>query len=89
MRVGLDLVEGEALALAVAVAERALASPRGQAVSRTIARQARANVWAIGAWIAAPTDRLTAVAWFVRAARYWPWNLGVYKGIVKACLNRA
>jgi glycosyltransferase involved in cell wall biosynthesis len=72
----------------VAVAERALLSPRGQSVSRTIARQARANVWAIGAWIAAPTRPFTAITWFLRAARYWPWNIDIYKGIVKACIHR-
>jgi glycosyltransferase involved in cell wall biosynthesis len=72
----------------VAVAERALSSLRGQSVNRTIARQARANVWAIGAWIAAPTDRLTALTWFMRAARHWPWNIDFYKGMVKCCLNR-
>jgi glycosyltransferase involved in cell wall biosynthesis len=72
----------------VAVIDRALSSPRGQRVSRAIARQARANVWAIGAWIAAPTDRLTAIAWFVRAARIWPWNVAFYKGVLKCCLNR-
>lgn len=72
-----------------AVVERALSSPRGQLVGRAVARQARANVWAIGAWIAAPTNRLTAIAWFLRAARHWPWNMGLYKGVVKCCLNRA
>ena len=73
----------------VAVVERALSSPRGQRVSRAVARQARGNVWAIGAWIAAPTDRLTAIGWFLRAARHRPSNLDNYKGIVKCCLNRA
>lgn len=72
----------------VAVAERALSSPRGRRVSRAVARRARANVWAIGAWIAAPSDRLTAIAWFARAAGQWPWDLDFYKGIVKCCINR-
>ncbi len=73
----------------VAVVERALGSPRGRGVSRNIAKQARANVWVVGAGLAAPTRRTTAVRWFLRAARHWPWNPAVYKGIVKICLQRA
>lgn len=72
----------------LAVVRRALLSPRGQQVSRTTVRQALASVWQIGAWQAAPTRRGKAIAWFLQAARHWPWNLQLYKGIAKCCLGR-
>jgi glycosyltransferase involved in cell wall biosynthesis len=70
-----------------AVVLRALHSPRGQRVSWTLARQARASVWEIGAWQTAPFLRWKAIKWYARAAYYWPWNLRLYKGIVKCCLG--
>ena len=72
----------------VAVVERALASARGQRVRGALARKARANVWEVGAWLAAPTRRWTAIPWYLRAAWHWPLNLRFYKGILKCCLNR-
>jgi glycosyltransferase involved in cell wall biosynthesis len=71
----------------VAVVERALTSPRGLTVSSSTARQARANVWQIGAWLAAPSEPRTAIVWYLRAARHWPWNMALYKGIVKCALG--
>jgi glycosyltransferase involved in cell wall biosynthesis len=71
-----------------AVVERALASPRGRTVSRRIASQARANVWEIGAWLAAPTRPMKAIGWWLRAAWHWPWNVNFYKSILKCCLHR-
>src|SRR2546425_296266 len=85
MTQNLDLRAAERLA----VLERALSSSRGRRVSRETARRARANVWEIGAWLAAPRHRTKAIGWYLRAARHWPWNLRLYKGIVKCCLNRA
>jgi glycosyltransferase involved in cell wall biosynthesis len=71
-----------------AVVEKALRSVRGRQVSRHIASRARANIWQVGAWVAAPTHRLKAVRWFLRALRYWPWDIHPVKGIVKCCLHR-
>jgi glycosyltransferase involved in cell wall biosynthesis len=71
-----------------AVVERALTSPRGRTVRRSLARQARANVWEIGAWLAAPTRPMKAIGWWLRAAWHWPWNLNFYKSILKCCLHR-
>ena len=85
MTQNLDLRAAERLT----VLERALSSARGRQVSRKTARQAQANVWEIGAWLAAPRHRTKAIGWYLKAARYWPWNLRLYKGIVKCCLNRA
>lgn len=71
-----------------AVVQRALLSPRGQLVSKKTARRALANVWELGAAQAALTRPSKAIAWYLRAARYWPWNLRLYKGIVKCCIGR-
>jgi glycosyltransferase involved in cell wall biosynthesis len=83
MTQNLDLRAAERLA----VLERALSSSRGQRVSRETTRRARASVWEIGAWLAAPQHRAKAIGWYLRAARHWPWNLRLYKGVVKCCLN--
>ncbi|MCL1982818.1 MAG: glycosyltransferase family 2 protein [Clostridiales bacterium] len=71
-----------------AVLRRALLLPKGQQVSRHIARQAFANVWAIGAWRAAAENRSKAIRWYLRAAFYWPWKLQLYKEIIKCCIGR-
>lgn len=71
-----------------AVVQRALHTERGQQVSWKMARQALANVWVIGAWDAMPTHPRKAIAWYLRAAYYWPWNKQLYKGILKCCLGR-
>jgi len=73
----------------VAVLERALMTPRGRQVGRRTVRQAFANVWAIGAWQLAPSRRWKAILWFLRAARYWPWKMDLYRGIAKCCLGRS
>lgn len=72
----------------LAVVRRALATPRGQQVSFQVRRQALSNVWEIGAWQAAPQYRGKAFGWFLQAARQWPWNLRLYKGMAKCVLNR-
>jgi glycosyltransferase involved in cell wall biosynthesis len=72
----------------LAVVRRALRSRRGKDVHWKIGRQALANVWEIGAWQAAPSHRAKAVYWFLRAARHWPWNVRLYKGIANCCLGR-
>jgi glycosyltransferase involved in cell wall biosynthesis len=71
------------------VLRRALASPRGRRVSPRLARQARAGVWQCSASQAAPARRWQALGWYLRSAAYWPWNVDVYKGMVKCCLGRA
>jgi glycosyltransferase involved in cell wall biosynthesis len=71
------------------VLERALATPRGRQVPRRLARQARASAWQCSAWHAAATQRWRAFGWYLRSAWYRPWNLDVYKGLVKCCLGRA
>jgi len=72
-----------------AVVSRTLLTPRGRHVNWAVARQAHASVWEIGAWQAAPTQRWKAISWFLRSAYYWPWNLRLYKGIVKCCIGMA
>jgi len=72
-----------------AVVRRALQSSRGRQVSWKVARQALANVWEIGACQTALSQRSKAIRWYLRAARYWPWNFQLYKGIAKCCLGRS
>jgi glycosyltransferase involved in cell wall biosynthesis len=69
------------------VVERALASPRGRLISHSRARQARANVLHIGAWLAITAEPRLAIKWYLRAAAYWPWTLTLYKGLVKSLIN--
>jgi glycosyltransferase involved in cell wall biosynthesis len=73
----------------LAVVRRALMTPRGRQVSRRVASQAFAGVWAIGAWQLAPSRRWKAIGWYLRAARHWPWKMDLYRGIVKCCLGRS
>jgi glycosyltransferase involved in cell wall biosynthesis len=70
------------------VLQRALASPRGQRVSRRLVRQALAGAWQCSALQTAPARRWQAIGWYLRSATYWPWNMDVYKGMVKCCLGR-
>lgn len=72
----------------LAVVQRALLSPRGQQVSKKVVRRALANVWEIGASQAALTRPAKAIIWYIRAARYWPWNWRLYKGMGKCCIGR-
>lgn len=72
----------------MAVVQRALATPRGQHVPFQVRRQALSSVWEVGAWQAAPQYRGKALGWFFQAARLWPWNLRLYKGMAKCVLNR-
>jgi len=71
------------------VVQQAIKSERGKQVPRRVVRQAMANVWEIGAWQAAKVRPGKAIAWYLRAARHWPWKLYLYKQIVKCCLGRA
>jgi len=72
-----------------AVLRRALASPRGQKVSRRVVRKAFAGLWELAASQTAGGQPLQTIGSFLRSAAYWPWNLRVYKGIVKSLLGRA
>lgn len=71
-----------------AVLRRALAFPRAQHVSRRVVRQAFASLWEIAAWNAAVSRRWKAIRLYLRSAAYWPWNIQVYKEILKCCLGR-
>jgi len=71
------------------VVRRALALPRGQQVSRALARRAIASVWETSAWYAAPVSSLQGLGWYLHAALKWPWKLSVYKAMLKCCLGRA
>jgi glycosyltransferase involved in cell wall biosynthesis len=71
------------------VVQRALATPRGRKVSRTLARQILASAWGTSAWYAAPVAPMKAIAWYLWSALYWPFNPSVYKGIVKCCMGMA
>jgi glycosyltransferase involved in cell wall biosynthesis len=67
---------------------RALALPRAKRLRPSVARQALAASWRCSAWYAQPGQPWTALRWYLKAACYWPWDLGVYKGMVKCCLRR-
>lgn len=69
-----------------AVIRRALATPRGRGVSRPLARRALANSWEIAAWQSLEGNRGAALVDYLRAAYYWPWNLRLYKGMIKCAL---
>ncbi len=68
------------------VIRRALATPRGERVSRILARRALANSWEIAAWQSLAGNRGAALADYLRAAYYWPLNLRLYKGMLKCAL---
>jgi glycosyltransferase involved in cell wall biosynthesis len=72
----------------IQVIERNAALPRGRQVPRRVVRKAIAGAWQCSAWFLAPTHRTRAIGWYLRSAWHWPWDLGVYKGIVKCCLGR-
>ncbi len=71
------------------VVERALALPRGRTVSHRVRRQALAQAWQTSAWYAAKHERKKALAWYTQSLRCWPWDLGVYRSLVKCCLGKA
>lgn len=66
---------------------RALASPRGQRTDWRVRRKALAGVWEVGAWQLAPVRRGKAIAWFLKAARHWPWEPRLYKGMAKCAMR--
>jgi glycosyltransferase involved in cell wall biosynthesis len=72
-----------------AVLRRALASPRGQRVAPRVVRKAFAGLWELAASQSAGTLHLQTIGSYLRSATYWPWNMRVYKGIVKSLLGRA
>jgi len=74
----------------MAVLERALATPRGQSVSHAVRRKAYAGLSNLAASDAsADGQRLAALSHWLASARYWPWNVQVYKQIVKTMIGRA
>ena len=68
------------------VIHRALASARGGKVSRALARKAMSNSWELAAWQSLVTHRRKAMADYLHAAYYWPWNPRLYKGMLKCIL---
>jgi glycosyltransferase involved in cell wall biosynthesis len=70
-----------------AVIQRALALPHGRPIRRTTIRRALANSWELAAWNAQVSQRWISIGWYLRSAYYWPWNMRIYKGIVKCCLG--
>jgi glycosyltransferase involved in cell wall biosynthesis len=70
------------------VLERALALPRGKALPESFVRRAISREWEISAWYAALVQPRKALAWYLRSALYWPWNVSTYKGMVKCLLGR-
>lgn len=68
------------------VIRRALETPRGREVSRSMARRALSNSWEIAAWHSLAGDRRAALIDYLRAAYYWPWNSRLYKGMIKCAL---
>ena len=71
----------------IAVIRRALSVPRGMRVRRSVVQRALANSWEIAAWQSTVSHRWHAVGWYLRSACHWPWNVRIYKGIVKCCLG--
>lgn len=69
------------------VLERALGSPRGNQVAKRIHNKAKAMVWKCSAWYATPWHKSTAVKWYAKSALYWPWDIEVYKSIIKCSLG--
>lgn len=72
----------------VTTIQRNLQSKRGQHVPRKLARQAFSGVWKVSAMFAASDLPWTAVRWNVNAAIHWPWDLSIYKQMIKACFGR-
>jgi glycosyltransferase involved in cell wall biosynthesis len=70
-----------------AVIRRALKSPRGRRVLRAVARRALSNSWEIAAWQSEIAQRWGALRWYLRSALYWPWNVRLYKGMIKCLLG--
>ncbi len=72
-----------------AVLLRALSSPKGQQVSRPLVRQAFAGLCNLSA---ANTNskghRWSSMRHLIRSALYWPWNMRVYKEIIKCIIGR-
>jgi glycosyltransferase involved in cell wall biosynthesis len=69
------------------VIRRALSFRGSIPVRRSTIRRAFANSWEIAAWQSAVSQRWHAVGWYLRSAYHWPWNVRIYKGIVKCCLG--
>lgn len=71
------------------VLQRALDSPRGKQVSPTVVRRAFAGLSNLSAAHAvADCHRLLAIRHLLISTRHWPWNLKVYKEIVKCLIGR-
>ena len=70
------------------VIRRALATPRGQALSVWTKRRVWGQTWAANGFDSCRAGaRRDALADYARAAAAWPLDLQVYKEAVKVCLN--
>jgi glycosyltransferase involved in cell wall biosynthesis len=72
-----------------AVIRRIWATARGRRVRKAVFRRALANSCELSAWHALASRGRGALGWYIRAALYWPWNIGLYKGILKCCVGLA
>ncbi len=70
------------------VLQRALRLNRAKELSWQSVRQAKANVWQASAWYASEASRWKAVSWYGRSLCYWPWDMTVYKAILRCSLGR-
>lgn len=71
------------------IIQRALASDRGQRSSWAVRRRALAGVESCSAWFLAAASPKKALPWYLSSLRYWPFDLTVWKGVVKSCLGRS
>ena len=68
------------------VLDRALASPRGRALSDAARRRALSRGWEASASWARRAGRLPALACLARCLGYWPGNLGACRRVLRCCL---
>jgi glycosyltransferase involved in cell wall biosynthesis len=64
------------------------ARARGRKVSGSSEREAYSSSWAAAAWFVAPTDRLQAVKWCLRALAAQPLRLSNYKLLINSAIGR-
>jgi glycosyltransferase involved in cell wall biosynthesis len=69
------------------VVRRALASPRGRLLNRSIAARARAAAWETAAAYAALARSPKAIRWYLRSICRWPLTPRVYRQLAKCCVQ--
>ena len=71
----------------LAVLNHALSLPAARQLTWATVCQSLANQWNIGAWNAAEQQPLKALRWYLRSASVWPFDIAIYKQIVKCGLR--